>query len=79
VPASEQWILGKNADRSGPIGPIVPAAEVGDLRQGLRLQTRVNSLTVRDAYADQMIYTVGETLSLISHSVANQRSERSVI
>jgi 2-keto-4-pentenoate hydratase/2-oxohepta-3-ene-1,7-dioic acid hydratase in catechol pathway len=52
------------------IGPIVPAAEVGDLRQGLRLQTRVNGMTVQDAYTDQMIYTVGETMSLISHTLS---------
>ncbi|MBJ7601853.1 MAG: fumarylacetoacetate hydrolase family protein [Candidatus Dormibacteraeota bacterium] len=67
---TSQWTLGKNADRSGPVGPIVPAAEVGDLRQGLRLQTRVNGETVQDAYTDQMLYTVGETLSLISHTLS---------
>lgn len=67
---TSQWILGKNADRSGPIGPMVPAAEVGDLRQGLRLQTRVNGETVQDARTDQMVYTVGETLSLISHTLS---------
>jgi 2-keto-4-pentenoate hydratase/2-oxohepta-3-ene-1,7-dioic acid hydratase in catechol pathway len=37
---TSQWILGKNGDRSGPLGPLVPAAEVGDLRDGLRVQTR---------------------------------------
>ncbi|CCG03717.1 protein of unknown function; putative Fumarylacetoacetase domain [Blastococcus saxobsidens DD2] len=29
-------------------GPLVPAAEVGDLRDGLRVQTRVNGETVQD-------------------------------
>jgi 2-keto-4-pentenoate hydratase/2-oxohepta-3-ene-1,7-dioic acid hydratase in catechol pathway len=67
---TSQWILGKNGDRSGPIGPMVPADEVGDLSQGLRLQTRVNGVTVQDARTDQMIYTVGETLSLISHTMS---------
>ncbi|HEV2635083.1 MAG TPA: fumarylacetoacetate hydrolase family protein [Actinocrinis sp.] len=67
---TSQWILGKNGDRSGPIGPMVPAAEVGDLRRGLRLQTRVNGRTVQDARTDQMIYPVGETLSLISHTLS---------
>lgn len=67
---TSQWTLGKNADRSGPIGPIVAAGEVGDLRQGLRLQTRVNGETVQDARTDQMIYTVGETLSQISHTLS---------
>jgi 2-keto-4-pentenoate hydratase/2-oxohepta-3-ene-1,7-dioic acid hydratase in catechol pathway len=67
---TSQWTLGKNADRSGPIGPMVPAAEVGDLRQGLRLQTRVNGETMQDASTDQMIHTVGETLSLISYTLS---------
>ncbi|NEA44031.1 fumarylacetoacetate hydrolase family protein [Streptomyces sp. SID11385] len=67
---TSQWTLGKNGDRSGPVGPMVPAAEVGDLRQGLRLRTRVNGETMQDARTDQMIYPVGETLSLISHTVS---------
>ncbi len=66
---TSQWTLGKNGDRSGPLGPLVPAAEVGDLSRGLRLRTRVNGETVQDARTDQMIYSVGETLSLISHTM----------
>jgi 2-keto-4-pentenoate hydratase/2-oxohepta-3-ene-1,7-dioic acid hydratase in catechol pathway len=65
---TSQWILGKNADRSGPLGPLVPAAEVGDLREGLRVRTRVNGETVQDGRTDEMVYTVGDTLSLISHT-----------
>jgi 2-keto-4-pentenoate hydratase/2-oxohepta-3-ene-1,7-dioic acid hydratase in catechol pathway len=65
---TSQWILGKNGDRSGPLGPMVPAAEVGDLRDGLRVRTRVNGETVQDGRTDQMVYTVGDTLSLISHT-----------
>jgi 2-keto-4-pentenoate hydratase/2-oxohepta-3-ene-1,7-dioic acid hydratase in catechol pathway len=65
---TSQWILGKNGDGSGPLGPLVPAAEVGDLRDGLRVQTRVNGETVQDGTTDEMVYTVGDTLSLISHT-----------
>ncbi|MCZ2815930.1 fumarylacetoacetate hydrolase family protein [Modestobacter sp. VKM Ac-2984] len=65
---TSQWILGKNGDRSGPLGPLVPAAEVGDLRNGLRVQTRVNGETVQDGRTDEMVYTVGDTLSLISRT-----------
>jgi 2-keto-4-pentenoate hydratase/2-oxohepta-3-ene-1,7-dioic acid hydratase in catechol pathway len=65
---TSQWILGKNADHSGPLGPLVPAAEVGDLRDGLRVQTRVNDHLVQDATTDQMVYTVGDTLALISRT-----------
>ncbi len=65
---TSQWILGKNGDKSGPLGPMVPAGEVGDLRAGLLVQTRVNGVTMQDGRTDQMVYTVGDTLSLISHT-----------
>jgi 2-keto-4-pentenoate hydratase/2-oxohepta-3-ene-1,7-dioic acid hydratase in catechol pathway len=65
---TSQWILGKNGDNSGPLGPVVPAAEVGDLRDGLHVQTRVNGEVVQDGRTDEMVYTVGDTLSLISHT-----------
>ena len=65
---TSQWTLGKNGDRSGPLGPMVPAADVGDLRDGLRVQTRVNGEVVQDGRTDEMVYTVGDTLSLISHT-----------
>jgi 2-keto-4-pentenoate hydratase/2-oxohepta-3-ene-1,7-dioic acid hydratase in catechol pathway len=66
---TSQWILGKNGDRSGPLGPMVPAADVGDLRDGLRVQTRVNGETVQDGRTDEMVYTVGDTLSLVSRTL----------
>jgi 2-keto-4-pentenoate hydratase/2-oxohepta-3-ene-1,7-dioic acid hydratase in catechol pathway len=66
---TSQWILGKNGDNSGPLGPLVPAGEVGDLRDGLRVRTRVNGETVQDGRTDEMVYTVGDTLSLISHTL----------
>ncbi|MEU1167260.1 fumarylacetoacetate hydrolase family protein [Streptomyces sp. NPDC005921] len=66
---TSQWILGKNADRSGPLGPMVPAGEVGDLRDGLRVRTRVNGTTVQDASTSQMIHQVGETLAHISRTL----------
>ncbi|MDJ0394840.1 fumarylacetoacetate hydrolase family protein [Rhodococcus sp. G-MC3] len=65
---TSQWILGKNADRSGPVGPLVPSAEVGDLREGLRITTRVNGEVAQDARTDEMVYTVGDTLALISRT-----------
>jgi 2-keto-4-pentenoate hydratase/2-oxohepta-3-ene-1,7-dioic acid hydratase in catechol pathway len=66
---TSQWILGKNADNSGPVGTMVPAAEVGDLRDGLRVVTRVNGEVAQDGDTREMVYTVGDTLSLISHTL----------
>lgn len=69
---TSQWILGKNADRSGPLGPMVPAGEVGDLRDGLRVRTRVNGMTVQDASTRDMIHRVGETLAHVSRTLTLQ-------
>ncbi|MGJ9424114.1 fumarylacetoacetate hydrolase family protein [Aeromicrobium sp. CF3.5] len=65
---TSQWTLGKNADRSGPLGPLVPTEEVGDLRDGLEIRTRVNGELVQEGSTDEMVYTVGETLSFISRT-----------
>jgi 2-keto-4-pentenoate hydratase/2-oxohepta-3-ene-1,7-dioic acid hydratase in catechol pathway len=65
---TSQWTLGKNGDRSGPLGPLVPAGEVGDLRDGLRVRTRVNGATVQDGCTDDMVYTVGDTLAHVSRT-----------
>ncbi|MEU9246234.1 fumarylacetoacetate hydrolase family protein [Streptomyces sp. NPDC048385] len=61
-----QWTLGKNGDHSGPMGPIVTADEVGDLRDGLRVRTRVNGVTVQDGNTKDMIFDVADILALIS-------------
>ena len=45
---TSQWILGKNADKSGALGPIVPASEVGEISAGWRIRTLVNGETVQD-------------------------------
>lgn len=66
---TSQWTLGKNADNSGPLGPMVPAAEAGDLRDGLRLRTRVNGETVQDGSTSQMLFHAAETLAHISHTM----------
>ncbi|WP_025351367.1 fumarylacetoacetate hydrolase family protein [Nocardia nova] len=66
---TSQWTLGKNADRSGPLGPLVTADEVGDLRTGLSLQTRVNGTVVQDASTASMIFDVGQLISHISQTL----------
>lgn len=66
---SSQWTLGKNADRSGPLGDLVTADEVGDLRDGLRLRTLVNGEVVQDASTRDMIFELGSVLALISRTM----------
>lgn len=63
---TSQWTLGKNGDGTGPLGPMIPADHVGDLRDGLSISTRVNGAVMQSASTADMIHTVGETLSLLS-------------
>ena len=63
-----QWTLGKNGDRSGPLGPLVTADEIGDLRDGLDLQTRVNGTVVQQGNTRDLIYELGEVLAHVSHT-----------
>ncbi len=64
-----QWTLGKNADRSGPMGPIVTADEVGPIAAGLRLTTRVNGELVQEGNTRDLIFDVGRVLAEISRTL----------
>jgi 2-keto-4-pentenoate hydratase/2-oxohepta-3-ene-1,7-dioic acid hydratase (catechol pathway) len=63
-----QWTLGKNGDKSGPLGLLVTADEVGDLRDGLDLQTRVNGTIVQHGNTRDLIYELGEVLAHVSRT-----------
>ena len=64
-----QWTLGKNADRSGPMGPLITPDEAGSPADGWRVRTRVNGETVQDGNTRDMIFGVGDLLSRISRTV----------
>lgn len=64
--ATRQWALGKNPDRSGPIGPfIVTPDEIGD-PYALQLTTRVNGETMQSANTREMIFRADEIASYAS-------------
>ncbi|MGW4029331.1 fumarylacetoacetate hydrolase family protein [Streptomyces sp. NPDC004838] len=66
-----QWTLGKNPDRSGPIGPaVVTADEWGgpDGWSGRKLTTRVNGEVVQSADTSEMIFPISRILSYISQT-----------
>jgi len=67
-----QWTLGKNADRSGPMGPLVTADETGSPADGWRVRTRVNGETVQDGNTRDMLFGVGDLLSRISRTFTLQ-------
>ncbi|MGI9624506.1 MAG: fumarylacetoacetate hydrolase family protein, partial [Acidimicrobiales bacterium] len=64
--ATSQFTLGKNADHSAPIGPvIVTADELGD-PYSLRIRSRLNGETMQDSVTANMIFNIAETISYIS-------------
>ncbi|MFJ6535003.1 fumarylacetoacetate hydrolase family protein [Paenarthrobacter sp. NPDC091711] len=65
---TSQWTLGKNGDFSGPVGPLVSRDEVGDLRDGLQVRTRVNGTEVQNGNTRDMIFSVPAIIALISQT-----------
>ena len=67
-----QWTLGKNADNSGPMSPLVTADEIGDPANGLRVVTTVNGKIAQDGKTSDMLFSVGTLLSLMSRTFTLQ-------
>ena len=65
---TSQWTLGKNGDFTGPLGPLVSRDEVGDLRDGLQVRTRVNGTEVQNGNTRDMIFSVPAIIALISQT-----------
>lgn len=61
--AGSQAGLGKNADRSGPIGPVVVTADEIGVRPNVGLHTRIGSEEVQAAMTGQMIHHAPEIIS----------------
>lgn len=66
---TSQWALGKNSERSGPMGPIVTADESGDPAAGWRLTTHVNDILMQDGSTADFIFDVPTILSHLSRNM----------
>lgn len=63
--AGRPWELGKAFDQSAPIGPLVPAAQAGDIhRAGIWLQ--VNGADRQRSDIGKLIWSVAETIAYLS-------------
>lgn len=62
------WDMGKGFDRSAVIGPIHTVAAVGHLQTG-RIHLTVNDDIRQDADLTDLIWSVDEVISILSHSV----------
>jgi acylpyruvate hydrolase len=62
-----QWTMGKNFDASGSFGPFfVSADELAPGAVGLRIQSRLNGRILQDGNTSDMVFSVAETVSLLS-------------
>ncbi len=59
------WEIGKAFERSGPVGPLKPASEVGHLPQG-RIELKVNGEVRQEGDLNQMIWKVPEMIAYLS-------------
>lgn len=64
--ATRHVTLGKNADRSGPIGPVLVTTDEFAGNAGLHLQTRVNGQVMQDGSTAEMIFSPAQIASYIS-------------
>ncbi|HEY9470767.1 MAG TPA: fumarylacetoacetate hydrolase family protein [Propionibacteriaceae bacterium] len=66
---TSQWTLGKNADRTAPIGPVlVTADEIADIKD-LRLETRVNGELMQSASTKDMVFSVADIITYITETI----------
>lgn len=59
------WEIGKAFERSGPVGPLRPVAEVGHPDRG-RIELKVNGELRQEGDLNQMIWKVPEMISYLS-------------
>jgi fumarylpyruvate hydrolase len=61
------WEIGKSFDKSAPIGPIHPVAQIGHFTKG-NIWLKVNGQTKQNADLNQMIWSVAEQISNLSEA-----------
>ncbi|MFE7439478.1 fumarylacetoacetate hydrolase family protein [Streptomyces chartreusis] len=66
---TRQFTLGKNADRSGPIGPVLVTSDEVANPGNLRVSCKVNGEVVQDSSTRLMIHTVEQIIAYITDTV----------
>jgi len=59
------WDIGKGFDQSGPIGPITPAAQAGDVANA-EIWLQVNGKDRQRSTVSKLIWNIGETIEHLS-------------
>ncbi|MHB8262740.1 MAG: fumarylacetoacetate hydrolase family protein [Acidimicrobiales bacterium] len=67
--ATTQWTLGKNADRSAPTGPVLVTPDEMHDPYNLKLETRVNGITMQLGNTSDMVFRAPDILAYVSGSM----------
>ena len=59
------WDIGKGFDQSGPIGPITPAAQAGDVSKA-EIWLQVNGKDRQRSDVSKLIWSIGEIIEHLS-------------
>jgi 2-keto-4-pentenoate hydratase/2-oxohepta-3-ene-1,7-dioic acid hydratase in catechol pathway len=66
---TSQWTLGKNADRSGPIGPVVLTPDELPDPRNLQLELKVNGVVQQSANTKDMVFPIPEILAYVTETL----------
>ena len=67
--ADGQWQRGKACDTFGPMGPYIVTREAAGDPHTLRIQCRVNGVTLQDSSTSQLVFGVDALVSFLSQTV----------
>jgi acylpyruvate hydrolase len=67
---TSQWTIGKNFDRTGPLGPwAVPASELPAGAVGLKIESRLNGQVMQSSNTKNMLVSVVDALVLLTEAM----------
>lgn len=67
---TSQWTIGKNFDRTGPLGPwAVPASELPAGAVGLKIESRLNGQVMQSSNTANMLVSVVDALVLLTEAM----------
>jgi acylpyruvate hydrolase len=67
--ADKQWVRGKSQDTFCPIGPFITTADEVGNPHVLKIECRVNGVTLQSSNTDQLIFNIPKIISYLSQGI----------
>jgi acylpyruvate hydrolase len=67
--ADKQWVRGKSQDTFCPIGPFITTADEVGNPHVLKIECRVNGITLQSSNTDQLIFNIPKIISYLSQGI----------